>query len=235
MYLSRIQLRLERLQPTMLQKWSTAAPYAAHQWLWQLFPGRDERHFLFREEPQARFFVLSHSAPSTDHALFTVETRSFDPALVNGLMLNFQLRANPVITRNNKRSDVMMDAKFRAKAQGLSPQAWWPAQIDAARQWLARQGQQHGFELVAPPTDDFADWSGQDGDEERVNNGANVVAYQQHRFQRNASEHPITYSSVDYTGNLVITDAARFHSALCNGIGKSKALGCGMIMVKRQR
>jgi len=219
----------------MLQKWTHTTPYASHQWLWQLFPDSSERHFLFRQEPQARFFMLSQVAPAQQHSLFTIETKPFSPTLSEGQQLDFQLRANPVVCRIKKRSDVLMNAKFQAKAQGIASEKWWGLQVDAAQAWLEKQGVQHGFRLVAPAMDDFAVWADPDGTDELASPGVSVLTYQQHRFQRRQGESPIAYSSVDYAGSLVITDSARFTEALFNGIGKSKSLGCGMLMVKRRR
>jgi hypothetical protein len=119
MYLSRIQLRFNNIRPEMLKKWDSSRPYASHQWLWQLFPEQGVRQFLFRQEDRGSFFMLSITPPLTQHPLFLVETKSFNPQLTEGMVLDFQLRANPVITRNGKRSDVMMNAKYEAKANGV--------------------------------------------------------------------------------------------------------------------
>lgn len=234
MYLSRIQLRFNQLRPEMLEKWHSARPYASHQWLWQLFPEQESRQFLFREEAHGGFFMLSAIPPLAQHSLFLVETKAFNPQLTNGLMLDFQLRANPVITRNGKRSDVMMDAKFQAKTQGVAQEQWWELQQQAAQAWLERQGQQHGFRLLEEDTDDFAQWAGAEQSEMQARCGC-VQAYQQHRFVRNDREESIAFSSVDFSGTLCITDASRFEQTLYSGLGKSKALGCGMLMVKRKR
>lgn len=232
MYLSRIQLRLNRLKPEMLQKWQDATPYASHQWLWQLFPEQQERNFLFRQEPKAGFYVLSETPPLIGHELFSVETKAFNPRLEEGVELDFQLRANPVITRKKRRYDVMMDAKFQAKASGIERHKWWELQTHAASRWLEEQGLQHGFSLISSPLDNFALWAGAD-ENASVPAATCVNAYQQHRFQRRDGEQPVRYSSVDYAGRLKITDVARFQHALFHGIGKSKALGCGLLMVKR--
>lgn len=119
MYLSRVQLLFKNIRPEMLKKWESARPYASHQWLWQLFPQQTARQFLFRQEAQGCFFVLSTTPPLSKHSLFVIETKPFNPQLTEGLILDFQLRANPVITRDGKRSDVMMDAKYHAKASGV--------------------------------------------------------------------------------------------------------------------
>lgn len=232
MYLSRIQLRLDRLTPPMMAKWQQAMPYASHQWLWQLFPDQDRRAFLFRQEPASRFYVLSSVAPLDSHVLFDSETKPFTPRLQTGLLLDFQLRANAVVTRNGKRSDVMMDAKYRAKASALPPERWWPEQVDAARAWLVRQGEQHGFTL-APRCDAFDAWAGEAATEAAPAQALSVDGYRQHHFSRREGEAPIAFSSVDYAGTLRITNVERFAHTLHAGLGKSKALGCGLLMVKK--
>lgn len=224
MYLSRVRLQLNRLTPSMLDKWGNSQPYVAHQWLWQLFPQHVERTFLFRQEPGTCFYVLSQAAPVQDHGLFSIETKAFQPQISDGMRLDFRLRANPVITRQKKRFDVLMDAKFQAKARGVEPAAWRRLQEQAAQDWLVRQGEQHGFSLMPS----WTDW-----EEERP--AMNLVAYDQHRFIRRAGEQPVVFSSADYAGSLVVSDVEKFRQALFYGIGKSKALGCGLLMVRRGR
>ncbi|QHM69812.1 type I-E CRISPR-associated protein Cas6/Cse3/CasE [Mixta intestinalis] len=234
MYLSRIQLLFNRLTPQMLSKWDSATPYASHQWLWQLFPEQETRPFLFRQDHHGRFFVLSTVPPLTQHALFNIETKPFNPQLTKGMSLTFQLRANPVVTRNKKRSDVMMDAKYQAKAQNVPQEQWPELQQQAAQRWLENQGEKHGFRLIAPELDEFSLWAGEDEDETSVRCTC-VKAWRQHQFIRKAQEKPVTFSSVDFEGTLCITDPALFEQALFYGVGKSKALGCGLLMVKRKR
>lgn len=233
MYLSRVHLRLEHLKPDMMLKWKVATPYAAHQWLWQLFPGQTERSFLFRQEPQGRFFVLSEYPPLTQHDLFFVETKPFNPLIKEGQEFDFQLRANPVITRQNKRYDVLMDAKYQARARGVLKEKWWNIQINAACQWLEIQGDNHGFILIDRSFEEFNRWAGAENESYSTRGQACVKSYQQHSFQRQAGQKPIMYSSVDFTGMLRITDAVRFQQALYQGLGKSKSLGCGLLMIKR--
>ncbi|GLR08697.1 type I-E CRISPR-associated protein Cas6/Cse3/CasE [Mixta theicola] len=234
MYLSRIQLLFNQLTPDMLKKWDSAAPYASHQWLWQLFPDRETRQFLFRQDDRGCFFMLSAIPPLAQHALFRIETKPFQPQLTEGVLLDFQLRANAVVTRNNKRSDVMMDAKYQAKTQGVPQEQWWELQQQAAQAWLQKQGEKHGFRLVEPEIDDFALWAGDD-DGENLTRVTCVKTYQQHRFLRKPHENPVVFSSVDFEGTLCITEPALFEQALFSGLGKSKALGCGMLMIKRKR
>lgn len=232
-YLSRIRLRTECLKPEMLLKWKNATPYAAHQWLWQLFPGQTERNFLFRQEPQERFYVLSQCSPSAQHDLFFVETKIFNPQLMAGQTFDFQLRANPVITRQKKRYDVLMDAKCQAKARGEPKESWWNLQTDAACLWLEKQGEKHGFILINHSPETFSQWAGEDVENSVITGRPCVESYQQHSFQRQSGQKPIMFSSVDFTGTLKITDVDKFKRALFQGLGKSKSLGCGLMMIKR--
>ena len=96
------------------------------------------------------------------------------------------------------------------------------------------QGNQHGFRLLQPEPDDFTQWAGTESSEIQARYAC-VQAYQQHRFVRKAQDNPIAFSSVDFSGTLIITDALLFEQALFSGLGKSKAMGCGMLMVKRRR
>lgn len=47
------------------------------------------------------------------------------------------------------------------------------------------------------------------------------------------SVHKSGFSSVDFTGELQITDIEKFQRILFNGLGRSKAFGCGLLMIKR--
>ncbi|AUG99241.1 type I-E CRISPR-associated protein Cas6/Cse3/CasE [Prodigiosinella confusarubida] len=214
MFFSRVTLQLAALPAVMAQKRQYAGGYASHQWLWQLFPQDETRHFLFREETLGsgnQFYLLSQQAPRQDHNLFRVETKPYQPQLRDEMALQFSLRANPVVMRQRQRSDVLMDAKQRARQQGVSGDALWRHQQDAATQWLQQQGEQRGFTVAA----------------------CRVDGYQRHRLYKPGQENAIQFSSVDFDGLLRITDVSRFMTAVQQGLGKSKALGCGLLLLRR--
>lgn len=216
MFLSRVSLDLTKLPSAMMHKWQVSRLYASHQWLWQLFTQQNERPFLFRHEstPQGeRFYLLSDVAPVTEDALFSISTKPFTPQLVDGMTLVFALRANPVVTRNGKRSDVLMDAKYQAKLQGVDPGEFAARQREAAIVWLKAQGERWGFAI--DPLE------------------VNVVGQQRQCFARKSGERPITFTTVDFAGNLTVTNASLFMQTLKNGLGKSKAMGCGLMLIRR--
>ena len=139
-------------------------------------------------------------------------------------MLQFHLRVNPTISlygrEKNQRHDALMHAKKLLKeelekAEGRKPEAEeiWQVTQDAARQWLTKREEHIGATI--------------DSDHLIVDN------YQQERVATESRENPIRYSTVDLQGILTVTDPERFEKALFNGIGKSKAFGCGLLLVRR--
>ncbi|MDX6041740.1 type I-E CRISPR-associated protein Cas6/Cse3/CasE [Scandinavium lactucae] len=211
MYLSKITLHTSELAPAQLLQMVERGEYAMHQWLWELFPGMAERTFLYRrEELQGafRFYVLSQSEPKS-HTFFILETRLFQPQLRVGQRLSFNLRANPVVCKGGKRHDLLMDVKQQLRDQ-LDPRAIWPHQAQAACDWLTRQGEQSGFSLE----------------------GVEVGVYRQQQMVGGKSKSYIRFSSVDYTGVLVVTDPVGLIARLAQGFGKSRAFGCGLMLIK---
>ncbi|EAP0944185.1 type I-E CRISPR-associated protein Cas6/Cse3/CasE [Salmonella enterica] len=211
MYLSRITLHTAQLVPSQLLHLVERGEYVMHQWLWELFPGGKERQFLYRrEELQGafRFFVLSQERPA-ESAIFDVQCRPFAPELSVGQILRFTLRANPTICKAGKRHDLLMEAKRQVKTQPDSRDIW-TYQQQAALEWLLRQGEQNGFSLRE----------------------ASVDAYRQQQIRREKSRQMIQFSSVDYAGVLVVNNPVLFLQRLVQGYGKSRAFGCGMMLIK---
>ncbi|EBS8364945.1 type I-E CRISPR-associated protein Cas6/Cse3/CasE [Salmonella enterica] len=211
MYLSRITLYTAQLVPSQLLHLVERGEYVMHQWLWEFFPGGKERQFLYRrEELQGafRFFVLSQERPA-ESAIFDVQCRPFAPELSVGQILRFTLRANPTICKAGKRHDLLMEAKRQVKTQPDSRDIW-TYQQQAALEWLSRQGEQNGFSLRE----------------------ASVDAYRQQQIRREKSRQMIQFSSVDYAGVLVVNNPVLFLQRLVQGYGKSRAFGCGMMLIK---
>ncbi|EHC9773529.1 type I-E CRISPR-associated protein Cas6/Cse3/CasE [Salmonella enterica subsp. diarizonae serovar 50:z:-] len=211
MYLSRITLYTAQLVPSQLLHLVERGEYVMHQWLWEFFPGGKERQFLYRrEELQGafRFFVLSQERPA-ESAIFDVQCRPFAPELSVGQILRFTLRANPTICKAGKRHDLLMEAKRQVKTQPDSRDIW-TYQQQAALEWLSRQAEQNGFSLRE----------------------ASVDAYRQQQIRREKSRQMIQFSSVDYAGVLVVNNPVLFLQRLVQGYGKSRAFGCGMMLIK---
>lgn len=215
-------------------------PYRQHQVLCRLFqlPHREERSpqhrtsFLFRTErigPDSFlgaqspglvglpvFYVLSTQVPEDEDGIWQIDTPPADyrPDLREGDRLAFQLRANPVVTRTGPdsrraRHDVVMDAKRRLKEENLYRDQASVA-YEAGRQWLQARTERQGFKVedASLQVDGYATW-------------------RQHYGKK------IQLSTLDFAGNLIVSDPIRFREALFNGIGPAKAFGCGLLMIRR--
>jgi CRISPR system Cascade subunit CasE len=201
--------------------------YREHQALWQLFATDPDaaRDFLYRqviEQGRIKYYVLSERIPVDRSGMWLMDTpKPYDPKLVEGQRLFFTLRANPVVTvataeGKKLRHDAVMNAKKQMGFDALPPADRPPLQQlvqDSCVPWLQARAESNGFS-VAPEL-------------------VTVDGYQQYESYAKQQKRPVRYSTVDFQGILMVTDSAKFKSALFNGIGKAKAFGCGLLLVKR--
>lgn len=291
MYFSRVRIRPEIIRSSQLHRVLEANVQGVHRLLWDLF-SEQRRTFLYREEiareqlgciPHVRgepvYYVVSKSSPTEpENSLFRVETKGYNLQLEAGQHLSFECRINPVITKNGKKHDVVMDAQLgflksligafnisdelpeNAKKRGyknlllakggealsqhlidrlvinplyagrleqfstLSDKLEWAvnAKSDAGLEnWLGKQGRRCGFMLAV--------------DENGLSKLQNS-AYQWHALptkRKREKGERAGFSSIDFTGELQIVDVDKFRQALFKGIGRSKAFGCGLLMIRR--
>lgn len=229
MYLSRVKVDLNGLSRESLFEIMGGGAYAAHQMLWRLFPDHQgARPFLFRQELEEiaeggaprglpLFYVLSDREPVSIPGLLDVQCKPFAPALEVGEQLAFRLRANPTVAKSagegqrSHRADVLMNARKPFSPGERTSQACTQAMNDAAREWLASRAPSWGFHLPVAPE---------------------VGAYRQHALPKDKGR-PIRFSSVDYEGLLEVADPGRLIETLAHGVGRAKAFGCGLMMLRR--
>ncbi len=231
MYFSRVTVAPQFLSRKELLNLFAGNNYTEHQLLWRLFDD-DKRQYLFRrelgvEQPFAAvgqnntlpvYYVVSKHAPVACQGLEVI-SKPYKPQLLAGSTFGFTLRANPIVAKkvdgkkNSVHHDVLMNAKQAAKKQQLSSDDSVTFIDDAGKNWLLGRAQNLGFEI---------------SDSELICDG-----YQQHRFYKGKKNQPISLSTVDYSGLLTITDPIIFEQTLFNGIGRAKAFGCGLMMIRR--
>jgi CRISPR system Cascade subunit CasE len=239
LYLSRARLRsargeaLSAIAPLLIPDDIDQRPGHAHRILWLLFQDVPDttRDFLWRDEGQGRYMILSHRLPHDPHQLFEVDTKLFEPALSAGDRLRFALRANPVVARKSgddppagvrrargKRVDVVMDALKSVAKTDRSARTGRAFERDklvesAGRKWLETQGQKSGF---------------------RLTDGAllEIGGYAQIPVERRG-KRPAGFSVVDFSGELEVADPAAFLARLAHGFGAAKAFGNGLMMIRR--
>jgi len=229
----------------------TRGAYQDHQWLWERFfpaPRSTPRDFLFRRLDAgvaARFHVVSARPPRGDVAGWQVKTKRYEPWLVVGQRLQFELRANPVTSRPGAallnaegspvqrttgkqmgaarhkvvRHDVVMDAKKQLLAErGLSQWQDWKDRDKPLLYELARRS--------------CSRWLVEQGHRRgfEVNEATlQVDGYTQHR----GKDDKLRFSSVDFAGELTVLEPTEFNKALTLGVGHAKAFGCGLLLVRR--
>jgi CRISPR system Cascade subunit CasE len=222
MYLSRISLSPEAERTSRFWR-LFESPYRLHQELWHLFSdaGDRRRDFLYRierTEGRPQVFCLSDRRPTPTDQLWRIESKEFCPALRAGERLRFSLRANPVVTRDRKRHDVVMDAKHDLRQRGI-PRPEWPTEPEIAQQagveWLIRRGETHGFEVDAA--------------------GVRVDRYAVHTFDKPGAPGRVRLATCDFAGLLEVRDVDRFLAAVRGGIGPAKGFGCGLLLCMRAR
>ena len=222
LFLTRARLRRDApvaaLAGLLVPAEAGARTQAAHQLLWALFAdGPDRRRdFLWREEAPGHFLALSARPPTALDDLFELDFKPFAPALAAGDRLGFTMRANPVVSRSEglgqrgKRHDLVMDALRHVPPPDRAATRLETV-VFAGREWLARQGEVHGF---------------------TIDGLAGVDGYVRERMPR-ADGRPIVFGRMDLTGRLTVEDPETFISALASGFGRARAFGCGLMLIRR--
>lgn len=210
MYLSRIRLT------------GTASnEYAVHQAVWKAFSDQPERRreFLYRLEEATRpraVYALSHRPPVNNKGS-TTETRRFEPVLRPGETVLFRLRANPVVARSTgqgnrgKRHDVVRDLKKQVGSSAALPLVSLIHR--AGLDWLRKRAAKSGFT--------FEDQDVQVND------------YHRHTLVKPGAKSPIRFSSIDFSGRLVVEGPRDFLNALTSGHGPAKGFGMGLMLIRR--
>lgn len=208
-------------------EWTRGA-YVEHQWLWQFLPAPagTPRSFLFRRRDQdglPRFYVVSDREPVAPTSSWQVQSKVYAPAFAPGSRLEFELRANPVVSTHNAsgktvRHDVVMQEKTRLlKERHLARWADWktpdrpPLQDVIGRtcgEWFRARSERLGMALDADTP--------------------SVEGYDQHRGKNGE----IRFSTVDLRGTFRVVDADALRSALYRGVGHAKAFGCGLLLIR---
>lgn len=206
------------------------------------------------------FYVVSARKPQSFSDAWQVQSRDYDPQLREGQHLSFELRANPVKQLKVERSpeqlkefigrrkneglseketkrrvyvDVVMHEKKRLLAgHGYHHWADWPNTDEAkpalyelvqtiCLDWFERCAEQAGFRVLSREL--------REDEGVRLAKAVRVDGYTQHRDERKG----IRFSTVDFTGELEITNPSVFRKTLLRGIGHAKGFGCGLLLVRR--
>ena len=203
--------------------------YSEHQVLWTVFEDdRDaQRDFLYHKinGPRPQYYMLSSRKPKASMPEWQLEgPKAYTPAIQNGQKFYFTLRANPTVTlskptnsakkNSKKRIDVVTYEKIKIQYKTL-PHNKKPSYYELVQtsclNWLEKRAQKNGFVF----------------DRGRVQ----AEAYTKHLARKQNKN--ITYYTVDFSGVLQVTEVESFKRVLFQGLGRGRAFGCGMLLIKR--
>lgn len=233
LYLSRITLKhspeisplIDVLQPR--EEGLTLA--TDHRLMWSIMPPEiQDRHeekkragdrtspFLWRrEQGKGRYYLLGPE-PVKDSSLFAIETKPFEAALSGGDRLQFVLRVNATVDRRiegrngaRQRRDIVMDL-LHGVPKGERAGQRQDLAAKATQDWLAARGPADGFKLEALVLD----------------------GYRAAPVDRGARK-PGRIGILDLRGVLTVQDVEAFLARLRCGFGRSKAFGCGLMLIRR--
>lgn len=234
LYLSRARLRSSRgeslsaIAPILLPDDPSRRAGRSHRLVWLLFQDVPDaaRDFLWRDDGDGRYMILSHRPPQDPNGLFDLDTKPFEPRLAVGDELRFVLRASPTVARKaaltdaergqgarGKRVDIVMDAlKKLSKAERTARRDDLVA--SCGRKWLDDQGSRAGFTVRA----------------------AVIKSYDQldvSDHERLGRRSRATVSVIDAEGVLAVDDPEKFLAKVAAGFGSAKAFGSGLMLIRR--
>lgn len=214
------QLTLSRVTLDLRPHRDASHEYITHQLVADLFGDRDDRGYLFRvmresrDRTEVQALVLSRALPDPAPpprpwgAIRGVESKPFAPAIRPGTILDYEIRINAttVVTKpsGNKRRTDVWDAVFAANRD--DPKS--PHEVYAA--YLQRK-----LEGIAQILD------------------GRITARGQVRIRRPGEHRPITFVAANLIGTLRVVDPGSLIDVVGEGIGRSKAFGCGLLCLSR--
>jgi len=220
-WISRVTMTAATRQEYRSLRQLKTEPYRQHQVLWQMFkrPEGTSQPFLFRQvmgddDDVLRFLMVSRERPCEAGGL-RLESKSYQPWIEAEARYRFDIRLNPTRTEKvaggrGKRQDYVIS---RLHQLGV-PRHARPAVRRCIVQeelpkWLEARGARHGFAL-----------------EQCV-----VACYE--RLTAHDKGRDMTISVADFVGVLRVTDPDIFGQVLLSGLGRAKAFGCGLLLLRR--
>ena len=200
--------------------------YSLHQKVWGIVNYRkhQKRDFLYRVEYDAYqnikfLYLLAPKVVTSQKNLKVAVSPRFEPKVESGENLYFKLRANPIVRKKGngraKDCDIIMDAKHQFKRKGqnyLNMFSMDELIHNVGMKWLITKGEIHGFAVK-----EF---------------DISIGNQQEYTVKANGKNNYLL-RTLDFQGRLRIVDAECFITTLFRGIGRAKAFGCGLMLVRR--
>ncbi len=176
---------------------------------------KHKRDFLWREDEPGNLTILAPKEPTGFAAIFELSVAPFMPKLNNGDQVLLHMRVSPTVhkavegARRPKRYDLIMDALHNTPSDIL-PQVRQEVVQRTAAEWLAKQGELHGFQP----------------DCNRVHISRN---------RRLSIAEPdggkMSFSMLDIGCPVKVVEAQKLEACIQSGLGGARAFGCGLILI----
>ena len=185
--------------------------YALHQYVWSLFGGAhksDKREFLYSLY-NGKLYIVSVKEPvDTESEDTIIRTHQYQPEFSKGQTLRFDIRLNAEIRRKKGAKRVSIVTAQRIEEGDDFDGNWDRIAHEGADQWFIYKAEKLGFKVK-----DFR------------------ILNRHHYNFKNAKEDTIKFISLDIQGILEVTGPAVFAYTLHNGLGQSRGIGCGLMLV----
>lgn len=206
MYLTRMELDASRRKTSI----ALATPEMLHGAVESSFSGPRQRRMWRVDKWQGRYWLLILSEDKPDLASASAQ---FAPAGATWETKDFDVLLHRIKNGGSWQFRLCANPTYsiaRPNARGRVC-----AHTTAAHQkkWLIEQGGKHGFSVTE---DEF-----------------DIVQTQWYSFSKGKDKHKVRMLGVTYEGILHVTDAEIFCRALCDGIGREKAYGMGLMTLMR--
>ncbi len=223
MYLSKIEF--SPAYPEKMVKILAKGIFSEHQMMWNLFEEDKsiKRDFLYRRDDSQSlpfYYLLSAREPVKNDDIFHIETQAYNPILKKVDELHFSLRANAVKTFTVKNSSKKIRRRdiveykvdeYKKKSATEQPSSS-VIRYEAGKEWLEQQGKRCGFELKH----------------------LMVENHRYYQFKKPGDRNQRHFTSLDFLGRIKIIEPEKFlREVLLNGLGRAKAYGCGLFLVRR--
>lgn len=220
--------------------------YAAHAWLTAAFGGLAPKPFrLFERRSGLRLLGYSRHDGEEMHrhaqtyaepiasevcSWNTLAAKPMPEVWGTGRRLGFELRACP-ITRRERERDVFLAALERAKARGETP----PSRETVYMKWLFQT-----MKAATEPGGDFVEQTGKPCEPtlEILPNRLSIIGFRRVKVLRRGkgtgagAKKAIERPEVIFSGELVIRRPEKFSELLSRGVGRHRAFGFGMLLLR---
>ncbi len=194
-----------------------SSEYALHRSVWEMFGDHPERvrDFLYRLDHRRKkpvLWTLSRRPPEAP-ALWAIDSKEMSPDLRPGDVLELAVRVNPVVTRDGKRHDVVMDRKHRTgwREQPRAERETQASLVQTAlAEWFRARAERLGVRVLRILAE----------------------AYRVERFRKPSGKR-IQLGLCDLSGLVEVRDPARFLEVWAAGLGPAKGFGCGLMLIRR--